>query len=860
MSRFQHQNGGFFDNNHETSALDTMHALYVAASFGAFNAIDVRATMRFISTLRNRDGGCGPAPGQKSTIEATYYYYKLQSTLTQASVDIQSITEFLKANYDSNSGLFRMSSDAEPSVEATYYAYQLLNDVEIDLTWLNAFAIRNFITDHSVDDRFKFDGVEETDAQIFGAIISKCISLTSQSFRLSSYATKRIEEGIKDGNITVAEIGKLAEALEFSDFDDTLPGETLNYIQLDNSLSSLYYSVVILARTKEINKFFEVHVIGISNDGQSVFDVEKDGITINQVFRPAIQVVSLQRWINPLFNVNVTMSVGEEQVIAEQAQFSQDYGVFTCQRITKVSRLGQLSADIEVFLYTKTSAKIIISKSFVSHISLPLDITCEASNTGDDVIELGGEVELGTQFKAILHGKVDETIELEENTKCTFAVNDPSGALLYYESIDFSNDYTFQYTLDSESPLPSGPITIVVEIGDKENSIHTHHEFKYHYSSAMAPVKVDFTEKPKLGELLKVTLIPGVEQDSQLIPFMNSKKYTSDLRDAANEAFFPLSALESHKYTMAIKCGNSIIKSIEGEVRADDKNQIVVDFETSIDENIDYATGFNIEFFFVSQENVQTPLKLANPIYINLDSKLVIDQLEGLNGGNIEYSKEIVAELVLKEKTTQKVLFPGRAYPVLLIKKNDKIVAEKAGKADESGKVTIKLPIDGAIPSGQLIAEIAVKKGNEYIPVTYNDKEIKVNYKITGKLNFEAKVNYLEDSIVIDFTTLYNNKAIDGGFFYSKIIRPDGQVVKTIDCASMMNSERLSILTEDLKGDYTVELYRLNSEEALLQTKITIQNKFFTFIKQLPIETIVLIAIFTIFGYSIKLRQSFRKA
>ena len=71
LSRFQHQNGGFFDATHEPTAKDTCHALYLMATFGAFQAVDTRGVLRFASTLRNRDGGCGPSPGQKSTIEAT---------------------------------------------------------------------------------------------------------------------------------------------------------------------------------------------------------------------------------------------------------------------------------------------------------------------------------------------------------------------------------------------------------------------------------------------------------------------------------------------------------------------------------------------------------------------------------------------------------------------------------------------------------------------------------------------------------------------------------------------------------------------------------------------------------------------
>ena len=74
----------------------------------------------------------------------------------------------------------------------------------------------------------------------------------------------------------------------------------------------------------------------------------------------------------------------------------------------------------------------------------------------------------------------------------------------------------------------------------------------------------------------------------------------------------------------------------------------------------------------------------------------------------------------------------------------------------------------------------------------------------------------------------------------------------------MLNANRLSIPTEGLKGDYTVELTRQNDEAALLQTKVAVQSKIVNWINNLPIEGIVLIASFIIFAWSIKIRKQFR--
>ena len=859
LRRFQHQNGGFFDGAREANAKDSCHALYVISTFGSFPYVDLQGVLRFAATLRNRDGGAGMSPGQKSSIEATWYYYKIQTTLTQGDVDVPSIVEFLKSNYHKDSGLFRDTADADPSVEATYYAYQLLTKFETDLSWLQTFNTRNYIQDHSSDDRFKFEGVDETDAQIYGAVIAKCISVSGQSFRLSTYASKRIEEGIKAGNITVEEIGKLAEGLEASEGGDNLPAETNNYIKLSDSLTDLYYSTVILSKSKDINKFFDVMVYGVTPDNQQI-NIEKDGVTIQQIIRPVLQIVSLQRFVNPLFGANISMTVADEQVISEMVQFNQQTASFPCQRLTQITRLGQLTIDVDIYLSSRNAAPIQIQKNIVSHISLPLDITCDATINGDDSIQQGGEVVLGTQFKSVVHARIESGIELEENTAVTFSVQDAAGVQLYYENADFKNDYTFQYTLDAKYPIPNGLIKVAVEVGDRQNGIHTRQEFRYQYRNTLAVVDAEIEGTPKLGELLKVKMHPGILQDGELVNFVNQEQFDcSNLHDASTEAYFPPSVIEAHKYTMLLKCGGALIKAIEGEVKAGDNEKVEVNFETSVEENIDSASGFNIEFEFVSEEGVPTPLHMANELPVKLDAEIVVDSLDGLKGGKIAYGDSLKVDVVVKEQKSSKILFPGRAYPVLLIKKGDQIISERSGKADEeSGKVSIELPIDASIPTGNLVAEICIKKGHEYLPVPFNGKEVSTKYSVDGNLVFNAEITNTPDAILVDYTSTFQDKAIYGGYFQGRIYRPDGQLVAELPVASMMSANRLSIPTAHLSGEYTVELVRYGDNQALLQTKVTVQNKLLHWITSLPFELIVLLLSFAIFAWAIKIRKTFR--
>lgn len=118
-------------------------------------------------------------PGSKSTIFGTYCFLQMSSFVSPDLVDAPHILEFLRSLYDQNTGLFKNSIDEEPSIEATFYAYEFLSKLgDLDLTWLNTFNLRTYIKDHLTETSFQFDGVDIYSAQLFAGSISKFISFT----------------------------------------------------------------------------------------------------------------------------------------------------------------------------------------------------------------------------------------------------------------------------------------------------------------------------------------------------------------------------------------------------------------------------------------------------------------------------------------------------------------------------------------------------------------------------------------------------------------------------------------------------------------------------------------------------------
>jgi hypothetical protein len=174
MGLFQNESGGFADFGREANARDTLYAVWLGATFGAFPYIDTPRCARWVQTLRNPDGGAGISPGSNSSIFATYCYYHITSLLSPEAVEGITITNFLRSHYDSRSGLFRELMDDEPSINATYYAYELLRYFrDADLGWINRFAIGTWRKDQLARGHFEFEGISPQLAQLWGGSIAK---------------------------------------------------------------------------------------------------------------------------------------------------------------------------------------------------------------------------------------------------------------------------------------------------------------------------------------------------------------------------------------------------------------------------------------------------------------------------------------------------------------------------------------------------------------------------------------------------------------------------------------------------------------------------------------------------------------
>ncbi|OHS95735.1 hypothetical protein TRFO_10391 [Tritrichomonas foetus] len=857
LTRFQHQSGGFYDNVREANARDTFHAIWISSIYGAFQYIDTQRCFRWFTTLRNRDGGAGLVPGSKSSVFATYCHFNLAAIISPDAIDVARIIEFLKSCYDEPSGLFRDSPESEPSIEATYYAYELLSRFRnAEITWLTSYNLQMYINDHLNDDHFEFDGVSLMKAQLWAGSIAKFVSLTVPYHRISEFIVNHLNQAIKDNKLDNEDAAAAARILKLFG-DEAIPEQLSASFKSSGSLADLFYINQILVATGEVTKFFEVHVHSLSGDNHLI-DFEKDGLTYGQIARPALAITALGRFINTMLQVNVTTHIGDEAPTTETLKIDYQTGLFNSQRISSINKLGQMQIDVVAWLATEFGTPVVITKSVVSRVSLPIDVTSEAWLSADEPIPVGGEIVPGVNFRVQLNGKLDDIIDkLEDTTAATFQVTDPAGAVLYHKFEDFKGQLEFTWQLPSLA-LPAGDLHVTVEIGDKVNGIHTHKEFTYKVSSTMAASGVEVPANLRLSDVLRVKMVPALIVNEAPVPFTNEKFFEGDLRDATGEAFYPQTASEAQRYTMRVKVGDVVVKTVEGEVSVDDQNKLSVEFESNVNENLDFATGFSIDFLFNAEGSEPVLLDLEKEIFVQVSSKVVVEA-QPLVSGAVDYGSKITSEFRLKDEDSGNYLEAGRAYPVIaILRASDRtVLLEKKAKI-LSDKYKAKLTVTAAVESGNVIVAILIRKGDDLVPVqTAQGSPFESAVTVSGQIQFDAQVVEARKYVVVDFTTTYKGKALRGTAFMCRVVDAQGNAVAELPLAQMKKGSRLSWESGDAKGEYKLELRRLSATEGapIFVKSISVESPILSIIHHLPVEGITLAVAFAIFVWSIRVRK-----
>ena len=856
LANFQHQSGGFYDNVREANVRDTMRGVWIASVYGAYYTFDVQRTFRWVQTLHNRDGGAGYTPGSKSSIFATYCYMHIAQIISPQLFDGPRTLEFLKTCYDTSSGLFKDSTDSFPSIEATYYAYQILTKFQdADLTWISPYNIQTYINDHLNDDHFDFEGISDMKAQLFAASIAKYVGVTVPYHRISEYIVNKINHQIKEDKLDNEEAATAALILKLLG-EEAIPDQLITAFKSENTLADIYNINQILVATGEISKFFEIKVHLFTADNRLI-DFEKDGITFQQIIRPTIEITGLGRFINFAYNVNITTTIGDEAPYSESLRPDRQSGQYISQRISSATKLGQMQIDVVAWYQNELGSPVILTKSATARVSLPVDVTCEASLSSDEIIPEGGEIVPGVKFNVHVSGKFDD-IELQESTAATFQVTDPSGTVLYHSFEEFKDSLDFSFTL--QTFLPAGSLRVIVEVGDKVNGIHTQKVFSYKVANTMTAVNIDVPENLKLSDILHVKMSPAllIGEENRNEKFTNEKLSESDLKDATGEPFYPQSSSESHHYTMNVKVGSTVVKSVEGEVSVDENNNLIVDFETSVNENLDFATGFSLSFLFIGEG--AEPIELQHdPLFVKVSSKVVAEG-EELPKGKLEYGSKISTEFRLKDQDTNKYLEAGYAYPIIaILRASDRqILIEKKAKSDDD-KYSVKISVSAAVESGNAIVALMIRRGDEVVPVLgSNGKNFESSVTISGEIEFNAHVVEARKHVIVDFTTTHNGKKLRGTAFVCRITDSTGNIVGEFPLVQMKSGSRLSWESGDAKGVYNLQIRRSSSRKSapLFEKTITVENQLVSFIHHLPIEGLTLIGLFSLFVWSIIIRKN----
>ena len=496
------------------------------------------------------------------------------------------------------------------------------------------------------------------------------------------------------------------------------------------------------------------------------------------------------------------------------------------------------------------------TKTAVSRISLPVDIACEAWLHADEIIPVGGEIQPGVNFRVNLNGKLED-IQIHESTAVTFQVTDPSGAILAHNYDEFKEQLEFTWSLPALA-IPVGNLVVTVEIGDTENGIHTRKDFEYKLTGVMAATNVEVPANLKLSDVLRVKMTPAIKTGDEYVSFSNQKYFEGDLKDATGETFFPQTAAESQRYSMRVSVGGVTVKTVEGEVQ-EENNVLVVEFETNVNENLDFATGFKIDFLFDPDNAAEVPLECEHENFVKVSSKVVYEG-DVLESGTVEYGQKFNVEFRLKDQDSGKYLEAGHAYPVIvLLRSSDHtVLLEKKAKINDD-KYKAKIKVTVAAENGPALVAIMIRKGEELVQVLNSNNEPQQSgITVTGDLTVESIVVEAQRIVVVDFITSYKGKPIRGAALKAKVFDVQGNLVAELPLAQMKYGSRLSWESGELKGQYNIQIFRLHSlnEKPFHEKVINVVHPIVSVIHRLPIEGITLAVAFIIFIWSIRIRKS----
>jgi len=442
------------------------------------------------------------------------------------------------------------------------------------------------------------------------------------------------------------------------------------------------------------------------------------------------------------------------------------------------------------------------------------------------------------------------------------AVSDASGAFLFYAVEEFTGTKEFTWQLPSTA-LPAGNLKVTVSVGDPENGIHTTKDFEYKIETEMAATEVEVPSGLKLSDVLKVKMVPALSVSGEYVAFTNEKHVANELTDAAGEVLFPQAVAESQKYKMLIKVGGQAVKEVEGEVHVEEgeKKRLYAEFETSVDENLDYATGFSVEFQFVPESGLPCSMSMEKEAFIGVATKIAAEGgSELLKGGRVEYGNEIKCDFKLKDATSGHYLQPGFAYPVISILNKDtrKVLYERRVDFDEDQEYEAQLTIGAAVSNGEAIVAVFIKKGLENVPVMLEDgKPFEAKIEIAGKLTVEPSIVESGKFVIVDLRLTSNGKTVPGTSFDCQIINEKGEKVGSAPVAQLKEGARISwIPPEKSKDSYTFMLYRQGEDKSFFQIPFKIENTIVGMAHKFPVEGMALVCSIVVFFYAIKMRKS----
>jgi len=766
LRRYQAANGGFKLNEGDsaTTLEATSYALFLNALYYLGDKINTESALRYVQSLENGDFGYGPHYGSSSDLESVRHALLSFTNLNAPIPNAVNLAGYIQNLYHSDSGLFGNKVGVKADLKATANAVQslkLLSNAGNDASFLKKITpsihqlLKKIQKDTADGSHFSDSTYPALTANYYGLLLATLTGYdiqdpakfvayiaSQQSKDGGFYADNKKTTSYEVSGHAAASLHLLKKVKEGLTFSDKINSDALYAYakKSGNDLKSTFASHLIAVVLDKALTFTP------SYEADTRSGLADDRIVQGAKVRPGLFVSSVVGFSNPLFTVDVTAALpsGSQSLKAEYS----DRKYITSDSVNTANQLGSAKFTYKVAVNLAELSGYTVNVVDNKQIGYGVTVAAHASLSGKEIRE-GDTIGVGTEFKfgVSLHNQTHESLN-SGDFEIILNVLDSSRVTIHTQTVDGRQNkdaVSFAYTLKTAS-IPSGELIFSFEVKGKEG-VHTTKSVVYTLPLLMVATEINFgTQQPKykLGDTVKVTMVPGTFPDLRTVNTFSTK-------ESEKRVFF----------MDVSSTGGAVVHSIKGVADAASKDALKLTFTLPLDATIEnigtkvisfrYVTASHKEVALSNYDSAVKELYEETPVSFTVNAELrAVNIQERPAKGDFFYGNDITYKFQIKDTVSGKFVLAGKnpAANVFLELKNQQagkdrtyVSASQAATISNDNSFLIQWNINpNAVRGAGVLSVVVHNVDGEVIPLSEekSNDPIQLNVNIGGDIDVSS--------------------------------------------------------------------------------------------------------------------------